>query len=744
MRFKDGYLQTAPTADVDAGTMSRREFLKRLGLLGGGLIIYCAIGDVTVSARTPRQGFLSGNVPTDFNAFIRITADNRITCFVGKIEMGQGPITSFAQMAAEELDVAYEAVDMVMGDTELCPWDAGTWGSLSTRLYGNFVTEAACEAKGVLKELAAERFNCPVARIITGNGKAHDSEQPAQTATYGELTAGKVIEKHLKDLPPLKSPADYTISGKPYLRRDALEKVTGNAQYAGDIRLPGMVYAKILRPPAHGARQLSADTSAAERIEGVEIVRDGDLLAVLHPYPDAAQRAVERINAQFTLPETGINDKNIFDHLLKMAPEPSIASQAGDVKTGEKGTAAIIEETYLNNYVSHAPMETHTALAHLEGQKITIWASTQAPFAVQREVAQTLGFQQKNVRVITPFVGGGFGGKGSSGQAVEAARLARKTGKPVMVMWSRAEEFFYDTFRPAAVVKIRSGLDNAGHMQFWDYHVYFAGRRACEIFYDIPHHRESVYGEWNMGPGIHPFAVGPWRAPAANTNVYARDLHLNLMAAKAGKDPLEFRLGQLKDRRMRSVLEAAAKKFGWTSAKTPSGRGFGISCGIDAETYVATMAEVAVDEKTGMIDVKRVVCAQDMGRIINPQGATIQMEGCITMGLGYALREEIRFDNGRLMDTNFDTYTIPSFSWLPKIETVLVPNPSLPPKGGGEPAIICMGGVLATAVHDATGATLRQLPMTPERVKKALAVKKNNPARGEMLFRSNKLRAYAQ
>jgi isoquinoline 1-oxidoreductase len=379
-----------------------------------------------------------------------------------------------------------------------------------------------------------------------------------------------------------------------------------------------------------------------------------------------------------------------------------------------------MEETYLNSYVAHAPMEPHAAMASLEGDTMTVWASTQTPFGVQENLAQTLGMPTNKVRVIAPFLGGGFGGKGTNPQAVEAARLAKLSGKPVMVNWTREEEFFFDTFRPAAVVKIRSGMDEAGRITFWDYRVFFAGKRGCQNFYDIPHHREAAHGEWRIGPGIHPFAVGAWRAPAANTNVYARDLHLNAMAAMAGKDPLAFRLDHLKDKRMRGVLEAAAKQFGWTPRRTPSGRGFGISCGIDAETYVATMAEVEVERENGRIKVKRVVCAQDMGQVVNPQGATLQMEGCITMGLGYALSEEVHFSDGRLLDINFDTYNIPRFSDVPKIETVIVPNASLPPKGGGEPAIVCMGGALATAVYDATGAKLLQLPMTPERVKRAL------------------------
>ncbi len=703
-----------------ASALSRREFLKRMGLAGGGIIVYFTIGDPAALARARREGFQTGKVPTDFNAFLTIGADGRVSCRVGKIEMGQGPITSLAQMMAEELDVPYESVDMVMGDTDLCPWDAGTWGSLSTRVYGTFVREAASEAKGVLRQLASEHLSCPLARLETRDGVVFDRLNPASRVGYGQLTAGKLIEKHLQELPPLKPASEFSVSGKPHLRRDSFEKVTGRAQYAGDIRLPGMVYAKILRPPAHGARLKSLDTSIAEKIAGVRLIRDGDLIAVLHATPDEAERACGKIKAEYDLPETGVDHDSIFDHLLKKAPAPVVASAAGDLATGEKSSTTIIEETYLNSYVAHAPMEPHTALASVEAQKATVWASTQTPFGTQGLVARALGFAPENVRVITPFVGGGFGGKGATPQAVEAARLSRLAGKPVMLAWSRQEEFFYDTFRPAAVVKIRSGIDGAGRMRFWDYKVYFAGRRGCENFYEIPHHRESVYGEWQIGPGTHPFAVGPWRAPAANTNVYARDLHINLMASKAGKDPLEYRLTHLQDRRMRGVLEAAARRFDWAPAKTPSGRGFGVSCGIDAETYVACMAEVAVDKSSGKIAVKRVVCAQDMGQVINPQGAVTQMEGCVTMGLGYALSEEISFRNGRILDTNFDTYEIPRFSWVPEIETVIVDNPGLPPKGGGEPAIVCMGGVLATAVFDATGAKLLQLPMTPARVKAAL------------------------
>ena len=701
--------------------MNRREFLKRLGVLGGGVIIGFNTFDRRLWARMQRTGFLGAGIPNDFNAFLRIAANNRVALYTGKIEMGQGTMTSLPQLLAEELYVNIEAVDIIMGDTDLCPWDAGTFGSLSIRHFGVFLREAAVEARGVLLELAADRFKAPVGRLATENGIVFDRAKPDLRVSYGELTSGKIIEKRLQDLPPLKPPSAFGIMGKSVPRRDALEKVTGTAKFSGDIRLEGMLYAKILRPPAHGAKLIKADTAAAKKIDGLQIVEEGDFIAVLHKYPDVAEQGLARIKAQYDRPKTGVNDRTIFDHLLKSTPSPEIASQAGNLKTGEKQAATVIEKTYLNSYVSHAPMEPHTAVADFDGKKLTVWASTQTPFRVKETIAERLGPSANSVRVIAPYLGGAFGGKSASQQAFEAARLAKRLRKPVQVAWSRAEEFFFDTFRPAAIVKIKSGLDSAARIALWDYNVYYAGKRGCEQFYEIPHHKEVVHGRWRGLSGrYHPFAVGPWRAPANNTNTYARDLQLNLMAAIAGADPLQFRLAHLKDNRMISVLKAAAEKFNWQPIKTPSGRGYGIACGIDAGTYVAFMAQVEVDKSSGGVDVKRVVCAQDMGVVVNLEGAITQMEGCITMGLGYALSEEVRFSDGELLDLNFDTYAIPTFSLLPKIETVILENPGLAPQGGGEPAIIGMGGVIATAIYDAVGAAVLQLPMTPERVKAAL------------------------
>jgi len=285
------------------------------------------------------------------------------------------------------------------------------------------------------------------------------------------------------------------------------------------------------------------------------------------------------------------------------------------------------------------------------------------------------------------------------------------------VIWDRSEEFFYDTFRPAAVVKIRAGLTGAGRISLWDYSAYCAGDREAKQFYDVPHQRTRSAGGWGGNPaGLHPFAVGPWRAPSVNTHTFARESHIDILASRAGADPLEFRLNHLSDARMRRVLEAAARKFGWQPARAPSRRGLGVACALYLGTYVAAMAQVEADSGSGQVRVKRVVCAQDQGLVVNPDGSRQQMEGSITMGLGYALSEEVHFHNGEIHEKNFDSYQIPRFSWLPAIETVLIENRETPASGCGEPPIVTMGAVIANAIHDALGVRLFQLPMTPARI----------------------------
>ena len=701
-----------PSSSAPERAFERRDFLK---LLGGGIIVFFTCDPTELFGRGGR----GPSYPTDLNAYLRIAEDGKVTVYSGKIEMGQGVVTSLAQEAADELGVALESIEMIMGDTDLCPPDSGTYGSMSTRFFGPAVRTAAAEAKAILLELAAEQLKVPKGSLGVENGVVFVTSDRKTRVTFGQLAKGQKITRKLEGKAVTKSVAEFTVMGKPAKRTDAVTKVTGAAHYAGDIRVPGMLYARILRPPAHEAKLKTADTAAAARLPGVTVVNQDGMIAVLHVDPEAAEKALESIKADWEVPAPAVDNLTIFDHIVKSLPTGRDTDPRGDLAAGEKAAGVVVESTYRTSYGAHAPMETHTALANIEGGKATVWISTQSPFPNRDQIARALGFTTENVRVITPFVGGGFGGKNPAQQAIEAARLARITGKPVQVAWTRAEEFFYDTYRPAGVVRIRSGIDNAGKICLWDYNVYAAGSRSSEQFYDVPNNVIRVFGQ-GMGGGPHPFATGAWRAPGAPVNVFARESQIDIMAARAKADPLEFRLNNTSDPRMRKVLETVAQRYGWKKTISPSGKGVGIACSIDAETYVAEIAEVSVDKASGRVRVKRIVCAQDMGIVINPEGATMQMEGCIMMGLGYTLSEDISFKGGRIITTNFDTYQLPRFSWMPEIQTYLVKNDELAPKGGGEPAIVPVGAVVANAIFDATGARLYEFPMTPAKVKEAL------------------------
>ena len=714
--MKKEVLKTKESQEPEVGSgMKRRNFVK---LLGGGIFIFFQPWNSLDLLAIPVQERRS--LTKDYNAFLQIAPDGTVKCFTGKIEMGQGVITSLAQMMADELNVQFEKVKMVMGDTDLCPYDAGTWGSQTTQSFGPAMRAAAAEAKAVLLDLASARLGVPASQLEVRDGVVADMKNTKNKATYGQLAKGQKLEKYLDEKPPVEEYTKFTYVGKPYNRVDSYEKVTGKAKYTGDLKLPGMVFARILRPPSHGAKLTSVDVTPAEKIEGVKVVRDGDFIAVISENHDKVDEAIVKIKAEYSFDELKVNDKTVFDWMLSADSAANVVRSAGDIEAGYKSSDKIFETEYNDPYDAHAAIETHTALAQLEGDKMTVWAATQSPFGLQDGIVRELGFPREKVRVITPFVGGGFGGKAAYQQGVEAAKLAKLAGKPVMLIWTRDEEFFYDTFHSAGVVKINSGIDKSGMIKLWDYHVWFSGTRGSDTIYDVPNARTTSYSRGKNAPPVHPFATGPWRAPNNNTNTFARESQIDIMASKAGIDPLEFRLKNLKDEKMIDCLKAVADKFGYVAGKTPGGRGIGIACGHDAGSWVAEMAEVKVDKDTGKVKVVRIACAQDMGLCVNPEGALIQMEGCITMGLGYTFTEEVFFEGGNVLTRGFDTFEIPRFSWLPKIDCVILDRKDKPPKGGGEPAIIAIGAVVANAIHDATGARLYRMPMTPARVINAI------------------------
>jgi len=697
--------------DVDSPPVkvNRREFLKKLG---GGVIIIFSLSELAFLTKTSEE-----DLP-EFNAFLRVKEDGRVDCFTGKIEMGQGVNTSLPQALADELEVDVNDVDIVMGDTELCPYDAGTWGSMTTRFMDPMIRAAAAEARTVLIELASEKLGIPVGQLVAKNGNVLANSDKSKSVSYAELTKGKKIVRAVSEKPELKKAGEFKYVGKSYLRRDAVQKVTGKALYTADIRLPGMLYARIVRPPAHGAKLVTVNTSAAEAMGGVKVLKDSDFIVVLHASPGIAEQAMLSVKANWDVPSPKADNETIFKHILENAIDSKIIHEAGNTENGKKECDIIFEEEYHDGYKAHASIETHVATSVLENGKLTMWVSSQTPFGTQQAVANELGLDKEQVHIKQIFLGGGFGGKIYNQQAVECARIAKMVeGTPVQLMWSREEEFMYDWFRPAAVLKVNSGITKDGTIKFWDFNTYCAGGRGTELFYGVPNHKTTTFD----GDDVHPFFTGAWRAPGNSSNTFARESQIDIMAHKIGMDPLEFRLKNMNNERAINSLKLAAKKIGWKDKTRQKGIGYGIATGTDAGTLVTVIAEVQVDKTTGKVKVKRAVVGQDMGQVVNPQGVTIQAEGCVNMGLGYSLSEDVEFNWGEVKSTNFGDYQLPLFSTIPEvIEVELADAMDKKPQGGGEPAIICMGGAVANAVFDACGARVYRLPITPERILEAL------------------------
>jgi len=690
---------------------SRRRFIKNLG--GGVVVVFC-LGEMSFSSLFAQDGKPIEEL--DFNAYLRVKEDGRVDCFTGKIEMGQGIITSLAQVVAEELEVSIYDVDMIMGDTELCPYDAGTWGSLTTRFTDPVLRAAAAEAREVLLDLAAEHFDLNKTSLQVEEGVVSDKNDSSKKITYAELTKGKKIVRSLTKKPEIKKAKDFKLIGKPIKSLDAEAKVTGKAKYSGDILLPGMVHATIIRPEVFGSKKVKVDASKLSDFAGVELVEKGDLVAVVHSDPEVSNRAANSVQVTWDAPVAKVNQETIFQYLEDTIQDNKVVEKEGSLQAGKEVSTNYREATYQDGYKAHASIETHVATCYFEGDKVTIWASTQSPFGTRASVAKALEMPLEKVHIKQIFLGGGFGGKSNSQQSVEAATIAKLCGKPVQLVWSRKEEFMYDNFRTAAVVKVAGGADSKGKLKVWDFDIYCAGTRGTELFYAIPNKRIRFFNQ----SGVHPFGTGAWRAPGNNTTTFARESHIDVVAYAAGIDPLDFRLNNLENKDMIETLQLAAKTFGYNKEKKP-GVGYGIALGQDAGTLVAMIAEVFVDKETGVVQPIRVVCAQDMGQVVNPHGATLQTEGGITMGIGYALYEEIEFNGGEMNTTNFNRYEITRFSKTPKIECVFIDKMDAKPQGGGEPAIICVGAAIANAVFDACGARVNRMPVTPERILAAIS-----------------------
>jgi isoquinoline 1-oxidoreductase len=578
---------------------------------------------------------------------IEIAADGTVTVFSGKVEEGQGPRTELAMAAAEELRVPLDKVRVVLADTDLTPNDGITAGSRTTPGTVPAVRQAAA----------------------------------AKRPSGGDLTP----------------PSAWKVLGKTQWRTDARQIVTAAHRYPSDLVRPGMLYGAVVRPPQPGATLESADLSPAEKMPGVTVLRDGDFIACAAPTSYAARKAAAAVVARWKTPEAP-SSSQLFDHLRKTARGPGRGPARGSLEEGFKLAEKKLSASFRVAYVQHAPMEPRAAVAEWSGARLTVWTGTSNPFSVRDQLAQTFRIPPAHVRVVVPDFGGGFGGKHTGEAAIEAARLAKETGKPVKVRWTRAEEFTWAYCRPAALIEVEAALDSSGRLTAWDFANYNSGAAAIDSPYAIPHTRVRQ---------------GSYRCLAATANNFAREAFMDELAAAAGRDPLDFRLAHLDNQRLKNVLAAAAEKFNWRerSRHKRPGRGVGIACGAEKNSVVAACVEVELDS-SGVPRLLEIVEAFECGALLNPGNVRSQVEGCILMGLGAALREEMLFTSGRVTNPRFSAYRVPRFNDVPpKMDIILLDRKDLEPAGAGETPIVALAPAMAGAIFSITGRRVRSMPL---------------------------------
>ncbi len=679
----------------------RRTFFR---LLGNGVLVGLAAGGAPAQESGRRRFFERHPLPRAISAWLHIAPTGRVTVYTGKVEVGQNIRTSLAQQVAEELHVEMGSIRMIMGDTLLTPFDMGTFGSRTTPTMGPRLRRVAASARDILTGLAARRWKTPRAGLVAENGKIRNPRTGA-SLSYGELTEGRKIARTIEDDPALTPAAEWRIAGHAAPKVHGRRFVTGEHRYTPDLALPGMLTGKVVRPSAFHARLVECDASRAHAMPGVRVVRDGDFVGVAAPDMATAARAAAAVRARWQAPRQ-ISSRELYAWLRRTArhEEGRFAHTSGTPPAADAPGLKRLQASYEIAYIAHAPLEPRAALAEWKGQRLTVWTGTQRPFGVQQELAAAFHLPLEHVHVIMPDTGGAYGGKHTGEAAVEAARLARAAGRPVKLIWTREEEFTWAYFRPAGVIDIAAAVDAQGHIAAWEYDNYNSGPAAIGSPY------RSRYSRIEFHPCDPPLRQGSYRSLAACANHFARESHMHDLAVLAGQDPLEFRLKNIPDPRLRAALRRAAARFGWAARRRlPGRRGFGLAGGFEKGGYVATCAEVEISGRE--LRVTRVVEAFDCGAVVNPNGLRNQIEGAIVMGLGGALREDIEFDNGRILNPRFSQYKVPRFADLPEIEVALIDRKNERSFGAGETPIVGIAPAIANAICDATGRRLRSLPM---------------------------------
>lgn len=690
---------------TDSGLkLSRRTFVQ---MVGSGLLI-----TVTQGVSLGQRGRQSSR-QISVAARLHLNEDGTITVLTGKVEEGQGSRAELTQAAAEELRVSANKIRLIMSDTALVPDDGITAGSRTTPTNVPAVRRGAATARELLTKLAAEKWKVRGSTLDVQDG-AITHKTNGKTITYADLAKSKdVADVFKQDIHSdvLFAPVNKWKSlGTSVPRPNIRDIVTAKHHYPSDVIRPNMLYGKILRPPSYGATLESIDLSKAEAMKDVVVVRDGQFIGCAAPSTFLAAQAIEAIAETASWKTVSHpSSKEIFSLLKKNARTGgrSRPRTSGSVEKAFKDASKVLSETYEIAYVQHTPMEPRAATAEWKDGKLTVWTGVDGPQRVQGNLANAFQIPTGQVRVIVPDMGGGFGGKHTGEAAEEAARLARAVKRPVAVHWTRAEEFTWAYFRPAAVIECKAGLDNKGSIIGWDFTNINAGGSAIDTPYNIAN--KSILSAGSDSP----LRQGSYRCLAATGNNFARESFMDELAAAAGSDPLAFRLAHLENDRIRTVLETAARHFDWANRKkkVTSELGVGLACGTEKNSVVAACVEVSIDRGKREIKVNHVCEAFECGPIINPANLTSQVQGCIMMGLGPALREEMQFEDGKILNASFFRYKVPRFGDVPKIEVHLVNKTDIPSAGGGETPIIAIAPAVANAVFAATGIRVRSMPM---------------------------------
>lgn len=723
--------------------LTRRGFLIGAGLFGGGLALGVRLGWPEVQLKIAEFAEAAG--ATDFgapttqpSAWFEIAPQNRLRLYLPKVEMGQGVMTALTQLAAEELGIPPAQLEVRQASTAQGVRDLfGTAGSTTVVSLFRPLREAAAALREMLFAAAAARLGVePSALALSADG-VFVQRQPARRISFADLLA-QTTRWEVPERVALKSPEQWQIIGAPVPRLDLRDKVTGAAVYGYDVRLPGMLYGAVLRPPTLEARLRRVDASAAERLPNTrKVVVDlgAGFVGVVATSRVAAQQALAAVRAEWD--EGRRWEQEDIDRIVTVGGDGGVVIQRVGDAPGELRRGVSLQAEYRTPFAIQTPLEAQAAAADVRPDRATVWVSTQSAVLVQQQVARAVGLREDQVEVIPTLLGGGFGRKsGWSEVAVEAARLSKAVGAPVHVAWTRAEELQHGFIRPPTHHRLSARLHN-GRIVAIEHEqasgsvllsfvpglargivgADFGATRSATIRYAIPH-RWTIAWRRDL-----PVRTGPWRGLGLVANTFAVESFMDELAHLAGADPLAFRLAHLPDdawgRRMGAVLRAAAERAGW-GKPLPVGRARGIACSTDVDTVVAQIAEVSLEGDA--LRVHRITLAMDCGLVVNPDGVRAQAEGGVMWGVGSALLEEATVRNGQLAAANFDRYPILSIDRAPDVEVVLLDTlKDGVPRGVGEPPMGPTAAAIANAFFALTGRRVRHLPMTPARIRAALS-----------------------